>query len=1020
MRCFRVVFALVLLAGVAARAHETVVNTNFPAPYNSEPAASGDPMPAEEAARQFQLPPGFRVSVFASEPAVQNPVALAWDARGRLWVAENYTFAERGRKVERGLRDRVLIFEDTDHDGRHDVRSVFTDEVQLLTSVELGLGGVWLMCPPQLLFIPDRDRDDRPDSPPVVMLDGFTVPPENHHNFANGLRWGPDGWLYGRCGASAPGEVGPPGTPGPLRVPVRGGVWRYHPGRKVFEALAHGTTNPWGHDWNEVGELFYINTVNGHLWHVLPGMHFVRPHTIDPNPRAYVPIDQHADHWHFDTGRGWANSRDGQADVYGGGHAHVGMMIYQGDNWPAVYQGKLMTLNMHGRRVNVERLERRGSGYVGRHEPDILQAGDRWFRGMEISTGPDGGVYLLDWSDTGECHETTGVHRNSGRIYKVIRGTPTPRRLTGAPRPGVEVLLGALAETNVWHARQAQQQLQAMAQLGEDLSAFAGPLRRLYHEAPSTPLKLRYLWALQASGHADPAFLREQLRDGNEHVRAWAIRLLTDAWPLDTVMGPGPAAATTGPALAPDLIEDLARLARADPSPLVRLVLASTLQRLPTGRRAALAAGLLAHAEDSGDHNLPKLIWFGLIPLADQDAVALAELGAGCRLEDTLRWMARRLAEDNEKNPGVLDRLLAAGRAKSGPWQEALLAGMSEGFTGWRRATPPPAWGEFAAAIERGTNSALQSRVRELRVLFGDGRALDEVKRVALDAKAELTARRAALQSLIDSRSPEARDICEQLLGTRFLNATAVRGLAAYDDPDLGESLARSYRSFHPSERPALMETLASRPSFAGALLAEMAEGRIPREELSAFHARQIRSFNQEPLRRQLAAVWGEIRDSDPDKGPAIAALKARLTPATLARADKSHGRMLFNTACAVCHRLYGIGGDAGPDLTGAGRDNLDYLLENIVDPSAVVSADFKVTVVTLKDGRVLNGVVSARNARTLTLKIMNGTVTLENNDIEETSPSNLSLMPEGLIDGWKDDHVRDLIGYLMHPTQVR
>src|SRR5258705_4110816 len=131
-------------------------------------------MPATEAVTRMQLPPGFRATVFAAEPDVQNPIAMAWDSRGRLWVAENYTYAEGGKKFDRNLRDRILIFEDTDGDGKFDSRKVFTDELQMLTSIEIGFGGVWVTCPPQLLFIPDRNGDDVPDAAAEVLLDGFT------------------------------------------------------------------------------------------------------------------------------------------------------------------------------------------------------------------------------------------------------------------------------------------------------------------------------------------------------------------------------------------------------------------------------------------------------------------------------------------------------------------------------------------------------------------------------------------------------------------------------------------------------------------------------------------------------------------------------------------------------------------------------------------------------------------------------------------------------------------------------
>ncbi|MFO0953046.1 MAG: PVC-type heme-binding CxxCH protein, partial [Isosphaeraceae bacterium] len=367
------------------------------------------------------MPEGFRVSVFATEPDVRNPIGMAWDARGRLWVAENYTYAERTQKFDLKLRDRVIVLEDADRDGRAERRKIFTDNVQRLSSVELGYGGVWLLCPPQLLFVPDANGDDVPDGAAEVVLDGFTVPAENYHNFANGLKWGPDGWLYGRCGCSAPGKLGAPGTPDEGRVPINGGLWRYHPRRKTVEVVAHGTTNPWGHDWNALGEAFFINTVNGHLWHAVPGAHFVRPHTVDPNPYVYQPIDQHADHWHWDHSKDWTDSRNvtGEHDRLGGGHAHSGLMIYQGDNWPEAYRGELFTLNLHGRRINRDPLERLGGGYVGRHKPDPFRAADPWFRGIDLSYGPDGRVYVLDWSDAGECHESTGVHRSSGRVFTI-------------------------------------------------------------------------------------------------------------------------------------------------------------------------------------------------------------------------------------------------------------------------------------------------------------------------------------------------------------------------------------------------------------------------------------------------------------------------------------------------------------------------------------------------------------------------------------------------------------------------
>ena len=994
------------------------VRAEFPQPHNSERDTSSVPMPAAEAAAKFKAPPGFKVSAFAAEPDVQNPIAMTWDARGRLWVVENYTYAERAKRFDLRLRDRVVIFEDGKGDGRFSSRKVFTDEVQMATSVEVGHGGVWLLCPPQLHFVPDKNGDDVADGASEVVLDGFTIPPENYHNFANGLRFGPDGWLYGRCGASSPGEIGAPGTPKDERIPMRGTMWRYHPQRKVFEALGSGTTNPWGHDWDDHGELFFINTVNGQLWHGITGAHCVRPHTIDPNPRVYGLMDQHADHWHFDTAQDWTKSRDGAANALGGGHAHVGMMIYQGDNWPAEYRGRLFTWNMHGRRANQEILERHGSGYVGRHGADILLAEDKWFRGMELSTGPDGGVYALDWSDTGECHDSTGVHRTSGRIFKITHGEPKRAEVGDLTKLDARGLVKLHAHANEWWVRQARLELAGRVAAGRGLEGASEALREMFERDAVVVHQLRALWTLYGIGAADEKFLMAQLRHASEHVRTWAIRLLTDNWPLDTTLSRRPAGSANVKTSAAVLAE-FSRLAGDDPSGLVRLALASTLQRLPVAERSSLATLLVAHAEDARDHNLPLMIWYGLIPVADADPAALAALAAGCELPVTRQFIARRLAEDIEKNPAPVNALLEMASAKPEPFQNDIVTGLSDGLNGWRKAKKPAAWDAWATKLASTANAQLRDRVRDLSVLFGDGRALDEVKRVALDSKADLSARKAALQTLIESRPADLRQICEQLLGVRFLNTVAVRGLAQFDDPALGEKLAKSYRDFHPTERTAVMETLVSRPAFAKALLSGVAAGKIARAEVSPFHARQIRSFNDPALTTQLAEAWGEMRDSAADKQLLIAKLKQQLTPEVLARADKSQGRAVFNTACAACHTLYGHGGAIGPDLTGAGRDNLDYLLDNTADPSAVVGADFRMSVANLKDGRVLNGFVAAKTARTLTLKTMTETVTVERAEIESLQESALSIMPEGLLEALTEAQVRDLIAYLVHKSQV-
>lgn len=904
---------------------------DFPVLYNSDP---GNPQPTspQDALKMMKVPLGFEATLFAAEPDVQNPVGMAWDTRGRMWVAENYTYAERAKRFDLGLKDRVIILEDKDWDGVAEARKVFTQDVQMLTSVEVGRGGVWLMCPPQVLFIPDANGDDIPDGEPQVVLDGFTVAKDNYHNFANGLRLAPDGWLYGRCGHSCPGKLGLPGTPEEKRVPMKGGIWRFHPEKKIVEVLTHGTTNPWGHDFDANGEMFFINTVTGHLWHLIHGAHLMDSSTA--NPFVYEKLDTIADHYHYDRSGGWTESRDGKANSLGGGHAHIGMMIYQAEQWPEMYRNKLFTLNMHGRRANVEKLERNGSGYVGRHEPDVFLTDDPWFRGIEISTGPDGSAFILDWSDTGECHESTGVHRTSGRIFRISHGTP---------------------------------------------------------QKPAQPFAWRKPWP------------KADLSSKDEHARVLALRELTQFWPLDALTGPMPHVTY------PESTLDLARLAREETSSLVRLTLASTLQRLPVAKRAELAMALLSHAEDGGDPFLPYLVWYGISPLAKQDPQALVRVAKVCTWPKTLRWIARSLAPQ----PAYLDSLLAS----AAPAQtEAVLEGVADAFKGIRKAPKPAHWDTIAKSEAAQKNATL---LRDLSILFGDGRALDDVKKLVLDDKAELTDREAALKTLVEARPDDLREVCTQLLEVRGLNVAAARGLALFDDASIGTQLAKGYRKFNSADRPAIVDVLVARPAFARELLKEVAAGRIPRTDLSAFHARQVRAFNDEALTKELVASWGELRESAADKKELIEKMKKQLTPDVLAKANLSQGRVLFTAVCGACHVMYGEGGKIGPDLTGSGRANLDYLLENIADPSGVVSADYRVSIVTLKDGRILSGVISASNDRTLTLKTLTESTTLDKAEIVKTETSPLSMMPEGLLLALPPDSVKDLIAYLMHPSQV-
>ncbi|MFT7644149.1 MAG: putative membrane-bound dehydrogenase-like protein [Pirellulaceae bacterium] len=565
------------------------------------------PLTPQQSLAKISVPAGFRVTLFAGEPHIAQPIAFTFDDRGRLWVAQCFSHP----KWQPTGKDRILIFEDTDNDGQFDTRKVFWDQGNYISALQWGHGGVWVGNSPNLLFIPDADRDDQPDGPPQKLLDGFSRRGPN--NVINNLNWGPDGWLYGCIGQGESSFIGKPATPQNERVQISRGVWRYHPQSKKFEVVTRGAVNPWGLDFNDHGQAFFTNCVLAHLWHVIPGGHYERRPNEADRPHIYSRLKPCCDHLHWGGGD-WTSSRGGEGahSVAGGGHAHTGAMIYLGDNWPAEYRDTIFMGNLHGNRLNNDHLKRKDSGYVGIHGKDFLLANDPWFRCLSQKYGPDGGVFVTDWHDLGECHDGDGSHRSSGRIYKVVYGPnrkPVPFDLQDHDN---EQLVLLQTHKNEWFVRHARRVLQERALRGDDMSNAHRQLHEMLNEHPKETRKLRALWALHVTDGISIERLIQLTRHDGEHVRAWSVRLLADCFQADTPLH-------TERALDATILTRFEQLAKTDSSPLVRLHLAAALSRLPLKHRWQLATELISRKEDADDANIGPMLWFGIEPLVGEN-----------------------------------------------------------------------------------------------------------------------------------------------------------------------------------------------------------------------------------------------------------------------------------------------------------------------------------------------------------------------------------------------------------------
>jgi len=1014
-------------ASVLLHAAKEVTHEEFEAAQPRKRKEMAEGLSPEDAARQMSVPPGFRLQLAAGEPMVHQPVAMCFDHKGRMWVAEAHTYPLRASEGDG--KDKILIFEDGDGDGVFDSSKTFIEGLNLVSGLEVGFGGVYVGAAPYLMFIPDRDGDDVPDRatpanaasagsantslqfpkdvPPgaVVLRDGFGW--QDTHETLNAFIWGPDGWLYGCHGVFTHSKVGRPGESEEERLPLNASVWRYHPQKDVFEAFMNGTSNPWGVDFNDRGQAFITACVIPHLWHVIQGGRYHRQGGQHFNPYTYDDIKTIADHAHYVgniADHAWwghePRAGGGTADA-GGGHAHCGAMIYLGDNWPDEYRNRIYFNNVHGNRVNCDVLKpvRGTSAWVGSHGRDLLLANDHYFRGINLRYGPDGTVYLIDWYDKNACHRTNPLiwDRSNGRIYRISHGAVQKHSVDMRQLKEAE-LIDSLSHRNEWFVRMARKTLMENGISGRGVEILR---TRGMDGSLAVEERLKYLWTLHAVGKMDEATSLAVLNDMEEYVRAWGIQLeLEDSVASGAVLG------------------RLQEMAVKDPSAVVRLYLTSALQRLPNNQRWGIVSALAAHGEDAGDHNIPLMLWYGAEPLVAQDALKAIQLARESKIQIVRSYIFRRAAADNSTLPALVEVL---GEATDGGEQLEMLNAMMAAFEGRVEIPMPESWQDTYDSLLATNNQGIADRANQLAVLFGDQRVFPPMRALLVDTSADSQRRQQALSVLVKGQDKAAAEFLQSdaVLGSAELQSAAIRALATLGNDQTPEILLGRFAQLPRDLRGDAVSTLVSRPAWTRQLLTSIGDGDIASAELHAYHVRQILSFNDAELNQLLKTHWGEIRESSADRREQAASLKKQLSARVLARANPGNGRRVYSKTCQNCHRLFGTGGEIGPDITGSNRSNIDYILENILDPSAVVGRDYQMTVLALADGRVVNGLLKQETDSALTIQTINDRLVIPKSEIEDRTLSNVSMMPERQLDTLSSDEVRDLIAYLAAPAQV-
>ncbi len=914
----------------------------------------------EEAVKAFKLPDGFHAALVAAEPDVMQPVAFDFDDRGRLWVAEFLSFPKWAPEGH----DRIVLLEDTKGGGRMDKCSVVWDKANYLTSFTLGFGGIWATSPPNLFFIPCDFNSDKPVAgEPQIVLDGWSH--AGTHNVVNGLTWGPDGWLYGGNGISSRSRIGPPGTPDSARVFIDGGIWRYHPVTKKLEQICTGMTNPWGMDWDERGELFCTNNVTAHLFHVVPGARFERSHESDRNPYTYELMGGIADHKHYE-GANWADiKKPGPHADLGGGHSHVGALIYKGSDWPEKYRNTIFMCNTHGNRINADKLELTKDGYVAHHGEDFMLSNDKSFRGVTLKMGPDGAMYVSDWHQDGECHSGTEV--GSGRIYKIWYGETVPE-ITNEIKTMAYVhdKTMSLKDAKPWPAaHRIRINVEAFAKSdAKDRRLFvwsAEPGCYTLEMAENAPADVTDLTQVPAVSHFNNVerWIEKVESRGDSLNRLYAYTaVLRSVWTI---------------ALRKDILLRLAKL-----------------------------------QNDTDCRNNRVMLWYAIEPLVENDPAWAFTVFRETKIPALRPFIARRMSE--HKLPLTVEELV---KTKDTELQLDLLKGMAAALHGRFKVEAPPGWKEWYEKTSSSENADIKAVAQQIAAVFGDAVSLDALRKIAADKKAGLIPRQNALQSLLDARDDTIVPLLRLLIRDLDMRRDALRALARYDDAQTPLVILQLYPNFDTADKAEALATLAARPASAQALATALKNKNVPGSDLNAAVVRALQSHGIAELDAWIAANWGMSRTTPGDKLNEIARLKKLVADTAPKTASVEHGKELFKKTCFGCHTLFGEGGKVGPDLTGSGRANIDYLLVNVIDPNAIVPQEYLAWTVKTNDGRVLNGLVRNETENGFDVVTATETIALRTDDVKSKKRGTLSMMPEGILNGLKDSEILDLIAFL-------
>lgn len=980
-----------MLIGVLGLAASTLAKVTETPPDFSAQLPRVPALSPEAALASFAVQAPFRIDLVAAEPLVNDPVAVDFDERLRMFVVEMRDYSED----KEGHLGQVRMLEDVDGDGKFDRATVYADRLSWPTAVACWDGGVFVGAAPDIWYLRDTDGDGRADERRVVFT-GFGK--HNVQGLLNCFRWGLDNRIHGSpstCG----GTITRPDRPDFPGVNVNGRDFAFNPRTLEFEATSGGAQH--GMSFDDWGHKF-VSSNSDHLQQVMFEERRVarNPLLAAPGARISIAADgPQAEVFRRSPVERWREIRTdlrvaGKAPgpIEGGGRAAgyftgaTGATIYRGDAWPEMLRGTAVIGDVGSNIVHRKRLERNGLEFIGKRiddQSELVASTDIWFRPAQFANAPDGSLYILDvYREVIEHPDslppeikrhldlTSGNDR--GRIYRLVPLDFHQPKLTPLADLSTTELVALLAHTNGWHRDTAARLL-----FTRQDPAATSALEALATDSSSPLARMHALHALAGMNALSDATLAKAINDADPRVAAHAVRLCEGRPPSDAVVAAIDKAIERGDAESD--YEIAFSLADLPAEPRMRWA-ARLATRYPEDRWQRLAIQS-SFAEGAGQ------LAAALIRNGDRDAKEIP-----LKLLESLVDQIGRAGQDSEP--------------------DAMLSAIN--------SATPQVQGKLAPVVDRYCTAMVARQggaIRLTSVQDASLRSLLEMqlaraKVVASDEHADVRDRAAALSGLHWLTWPEVSDLATASLSSRSpaeLQVASLDLIAKLDDVAGAEQILAHWPELGPQSRSAALETICSRRDYALALLAAVEAGDFDARQLEPARVKMLINHADASVRDRAQKLLATMRPSERKE------VLDQYQSALSLLGDVERGRAEFRKTCTACHRLENVGYELGPNLAAMKARGAEAILVNVIDPNREANPQFINYVVTTVDGRSLTGIMASETATSITLRRGEGAEeTILRSEIDEIAATGLSLMPEGLEQQLPPQALADVIAYLM------